>query len=132
MPLLEVKPDGSRVHVVRDEIELEFQVQDDVSFKLEALGMKTPPFAVEVCRQPEARGVSGAHTGAHGIGRGRGTPFLKPEERQVGRKVLEIFHAHDAHDAEEAQDAEDAQDGNHVYHVKRKDLVKLVFGHELM
>jgi hypothetical protein len=58
MPLLEVQPDGSLVHVVRDEIEREFQVQDDVSFKLESLGMKTPPFKVQAQRQPEARGVA--------------------------------------------------------------------------
>ena len=110
MPLVAVQPDGSLVHVVRDEIEVEFQLQDDVSFKLEELGMKTPPFAVQVCRQAQARGVSGAHTGAHGIGRGRGTRFLKPEDRVVG---------HEAH-AEAA------------YHVKRQDLVQLVFGHEVM
>ena len=117
MPLLEVQPDGSLVHVVRDEIEVEFQLQDDVSFKLEELGMKTPPFAVQVCRQAQARGVSGAHTGAHGIGRGRGSRFLKPEERVVGRKAPPIVH--EAH-------AEDA------CHVKRQDHVQLVFGHEVM
>jgi hypothetical protein len=87
MPLLEVRPDGSLVHVVRDKIERDFQMQDDVSFKLEESGMKTPPFNVQVQRQPEARGVAGAHTGAHGIGRGRGTRFLKPEDRVVGRKA---------------------------------------------
>ena len=65
----------------------------------------------------EARGVSGAHTGAHGIGRGRGTRFLKPEDRVVGRKAPQI--GHEAH-AEAA------------YHVKRQDLVQLVFGHEVM
>ena len=117
MPLLEVQPDGSLVHVVRDEIEREFQVQDDVSFKLDELGMKTPPFKVQVQRKPEARGVAGGHTGAHGIGRGRGTRFLKPEDRVVGRKAPQI--GHEAH-AEAA------------YHVKRQDLVQLVFGHEVM
>ena len=120
MPLVQVKPDGSLVHVVRDEIELEFQVQDDVSFKLEELGMKTPPFSVQVCRQAEARGVSGAHTGAHGIGRGRGSRFLKPEERVVGRKAPQIVN--EAH----------AEAACHDYHVKRQDLVQLVFGHEVM
>ena len=117
MPLVAVQPDGSLVHVVRDEIEVEFQLQDDVSFKLEELGMKTPPFAVQVCRQAQARGVSGAHTGAHGIGRGRGTRFLKPEDRVVGRKVTEI---------------DDAPNAFHEYHVQREDLVELVFGHEVM
>jgi hypothetical protein len=117
MPLVAVQPDGSLVHVVRDEIEVEFQLQDDVSFKLEELGMKTPPFAVQVCRQAQARGVSGAHTGAHGIGRGRGTRFLKPEDRVVGRKVTEI---------------DDAPNAFHEYHVQREDLVQLVFGHEVM
>ena len=120
MPLVEVQPDGSLVHVVRDEIELEFQLQDDVSFKLELFGMKTPPFAVQVCHQPEARGVSGAHTGAHGIGRGRGSRFLKPEERVVGRKAPQIVN--EAH----------AEAACHGYHVKRQDLVQLVFGHEVM
>jgi len=120
MPLLEVRPDGALVHVVRDEIELEFQLQDDVSFKLESFGMKTPPFAVQVCRQAEARGVSGAHTGAHGIGRGRGSRFLKPEERVVGRKAPQIVH--EAH----------AEAACHGYHVKREDIVQLVFGHEVM
>ena len=120
MPLLEVQPDGSLVHVVRDEIEREFQVQDDVSFKLDELGMKTPPFKVQVQRQPEARGVAGGHTGAHGIGRGRGTRFLKPEDRVVGRKAPQI--GHEAH----------AEAACHGYHVKRQDLVELVFGHEVM
>ena len=120
MPLLEVRPDGSLVHVVRDEIELEFQLQDDVSFKLESFGMKTPPFAVQVCRQAEARGVAGAHTGAHGIGRGRGTRFLKPEHRVVGRTVRDV---------DDAQNALNAFNG---YHVKREDIVQLVFGHEVM
>jgi hypothetical protein len=124
MPRLEVRPDGSRVHVVRDKIEREFQIQDDVSFKLESLG-KTPPFQVQVGRQPEARGVSGANTGAHGIRRGRGTRFLKPEERVVGRKAPQIVHdnPHDDHDAHKAHEA---------YHVKREDLVQAVFGHEVM
>jgi hypothetical protein len=117
MPLVEVQPDGSLVHVVRDEIEVEFQLQDDVSFKLESFGMKTPPFAA---RQPKARGVSGAHTGAHGIGRGRGSRFLKPEERVVGRKAPQIVH--EAH----------AEAACYGYHVKRQDLVQLVFGHEVM
>ncbi len=99
MPLVEVQPDGSLVHVVRDEIEREFQVQDDVSFKLESLGMKTPPFKVQVQRQPEARGVAGTHTGAHGIGRGRGSRFLKPEGRVVGRKAPPIVHEAHAEDA---------------------------------
>ncbi len=120
MPLVEVQPDGSLVHVVRDEIEVEFQLQDDVSFKLEELGMKAPPFAVQVCRQAQARGVSGAHTGAHGIGRGRGTRFLKPEDRVVGRKAPQI--GHEAH----------AEAACHGYHVKRQDLVQLIFGHEVM
>ena len=119
MPLLEVQPDGSLVHVVRDEIEREFQVQDDVSFKLDELGMKTPPFKVQVQRKPEARGVAGGHTGAHGIGRGRGTRFLKPEDRVVGRKAPQI--GHEAH----------AEAACHGYHVKREELLQVVFGHEV-
>ena len=120
MPLLEVRPDGSLVHVVRDEIELDFQMQDDVSFKLEELGMKTPPFNVQVQRQPEARGVSGAHTGARGIGRGRGTRFLKPEERVVGRKAERIV-----------PEVHKAEDAYHGHHVKREELLQVVFGHEV-